>query len=492
MIKFGTSSFKRLNILRKAPEAAKEQNISASLKSDQTHKTIATHYSSSHGLTSDEIEFLPPILELLERPFSPTLKWVMRILSSMIVIAVIAAYFVKTEIYVRSFGEIGPVSGAIPIAVPVSGAVSRIYVEEFDQISQGSTLFELEQSNQQANIQEIRFQKDRLSLIDARLKAALYHLESGEIPPSGIYTYLDEEIKQHHIAEANASIFTNDIAAFEYSIRALKSQRTAAQTRLEKINMRNAELEKTYNLYRNQFIRLEELEAQNYVSSAELEEAMLPLLETSERIHQLKSQAVDFQYNIDAIELNLREIVNNRRLELVEELEQVGSELQQLKTREDALNVRLAERFITAPFPAIVSRIGENIKSGVVRAGEPAIWLFDKTESLVMHAEIANADISQVEQGKKVRIKIDSLDYSDFGSLEGTVASISQVTKQNDLGELVYPIIIELSQSWMEHNGVQHDLIAGMQGSAGIVTGERTILAWFLAPFEKAFSNAFH
>ena len=462
---------------------------------------------------AQEIEFLPPMLEVLEKPVSPTLMWLMRLGYVTFTLAVVSSYFVTTEIYAEATGKLAPVSGETAIAAVSGGRVAGVFVREGERVKKGAPLLELSRTEQEADLKEITIGIGQRVLTRARLLAALEHLETGRLPEEGLAAHIDDTVfsartlyqtldpRHFHIDKGvfsarmitlQTSLLQSDVNMFEQSLKARRKQIDALTVRRETSQERAALIKKVSEVYEQRASRVQDLWDKGAVNISQVESGLLKLLEIQEQEARISGEMDQMADELAAAELSFREAVNARRRDLATRLERVEAELDNLRSRERAVQARLDERLVIAPFDAVVQKVRDNVHSGVLRSGDVAMVLLNTGEAMVMQAHLSNADISTVNVGQRVRIKLESFDYADYGILGGKIDSISPNAETVEGRGLVYPVTIALDREWMEQGGRRFPLIPGMQGVAGVVTGERTLLAWFLAPFENAFSDAFH
>jgi multidrug efflux pump subunit AcrA (membrane-fusion protein) len=109
-----------------------------------------------------------------------------------------------------------------------------------------------------------------------------------------------------------------------------------------------------------------------------------------------------------------------------------------------------------------------------------------------MEALVSPRDIGFIQPGQPVTAKIDSFDYSRFGSIAGKVAKVSPSSFKNESnGQTFYKVEITLAQ---DHVGSseKHRLIPGMTGEADIVTGRKTVFQYLAKPIFLSMDTAFH
>ena len=110
---------------------------------------------------------------------------------------------------------------------------------------------------------------------------------------------------------------------------------------------------------------------------------------------------------------------------------------------------------------------------------------------LLAEVKISPNDIGHIKVGFPVIIKITSYDFSRYGSINGTVTGLSATTFANERGRTFYKGIISLEQTYVGNNPEQNLILPGMIVNADIITGDKSLLAYFLKPIHKALNSAF-
>jgi membrane fusion protein len=126
------------------------------------------------------------------------------------------------------------------------------------------------------------------------------------------------------------------------------------------------------------------------------------------------------------------------------------------------------------------------------RPGQPAapqtslMSIIPARSKLQAQLFVPTSAIGFVKKGQAVRLAVDAFPYQTFGTVSGrllTVATspISQPGPNNTTVS-VYPVTVELDQSAVRVLDRQEPLISGMTLTARIITEKQTLLQWFLQP----------
>lgn len=121
-----------------------------------------------------------------------------------------------------------------------------------------------------------------------------------------------------------------------------------------------------------------------------------------------------------------------------------------------------------------------------VKAGEILFTVVPKDiKNIIGRVTMPVQNSGKVKKGQDVIIKLDNYPYQEWGSLKGTISSISGVPKQ---GEAIYTIFIDMEGLTTSFDK-KLDFKQEMQGTAEIVVEELTILQRIFYQLREVFSR---
>jgi len=108
-----------------------------------------------------------------------------------------------------------------------------------------------------------------------------------------------------------------------------------------------------------------------------------------------------------------------------------------------------------------------------------------REDQLDVEAWLENKDIGFVKEGQPVEIKVETFPFTLYGTIGGTVVSVSDDAVPLEKGGLVYAARVSMARSTLQVEGKQVNLAPGMAVTAEIKTGERRVIQFFLSPVLK-------
>ena len=140
----------------------------------------------------------------------------------------------------------------------------------------------------------------------------------------------------------------------------------------------------------------------------------------------------------------------------------------------------------------IVGELYAKTEGTVLAPGGPIMEIIPSEERLVVEGRIATSDVARLQVGMPAHIKITAYDFAVYGSLPGVVRYISpdvSKTTSSSPNSAVNAYIVRVEATTDKHPRIE--LRSGLDASIDIVTGERTIAQYLMAPFERTIDQAF-
>lgn len=390
-------------------------------------------------------------------------------------------------------GQVAVESNNKPVQHLEGGIVREILVHESQQVKEGDVLFRLQPTTAQANLDLLRKQIDAGLAQEARLIAEKSQSTQISFPPDLLarrnIKETDQAIKdqervfQEHREKLNGDlgILSSQIAQKQADIDGRKRQREALAAQMTSYK---AEMTSVYPLVekgyyaRNRYLELQrnEQRVEGDLAIAESDIARL-----SKAVEEAKLQMQQTKYKFD-------QDVSN-------ELNDVRGRLSDAREKVLIAQDVLARVDVRAPrsgtvFGMKVHGIGE-----VVKPGDTLAEIVPAGEGLMITAKVSPNDIESVEVGQSAEVRFPNFSTRQASVITGKVVSLSPdaVTEPTGGSSQQQPyftakVVIDYS---MVPEEISKKIQPGMQAELLISTGERTALAYFIAPLKSSFAKAF-
>lgn len=424
--------------------------------------------------TRDELEFLPAALEIQETPPNPAGRTLMWCLVAIVVAALLWACFGKIDIVAVAPGKLIP-SDRVKVIQPLAtGQVRQIHVRDGQSVHAGEVLIELDSTLAQADRDRLSKQLSDDQAALARQRAFADWLDSGKLRtqdvPAGLQrSFLDQLIAEHR----------GKLAVIDQSLEQRRAERESTARLVEKgertlplITARATSVAKLAD---------EKLVAKN--SQLELEQ---------ERIEAEQDLAAQ-RANLQSIGAAINELSEQRAathaearritFQSIEELQNTVSALQQELLKAQAIT---GQQMLTSPVDGVVQQLKVHTIGGVVTPAEQLMVIVPSEQALEVEAMVLNRDIGFVNEGQIATVKIDAFPFTRYGSIDGTLVTVSKDAASDENLGLIYPSRLRLQKTSMFIDAKQVDLSAGMAVTVEVKTGQRRLIEYFLSPLLQA------
>ena len=464
----------------------------------------------------DEREFLPAHLELTETPLSAAPKWIARLVILFALISLLWAIFGKLDIVAVAQGKTSLGGRSKTIQALETAVVERINVKDGQTVKKGDVLIELagigSDSDYNRSLEALRaaylnkWRSETLlaaienghsprlsSSIDTNTQSNTVQdtQSSASSPQDSQATSVSPSLKQQIIASIPQSaiieaqtLVLNQYQAWstkDLQLASVKEQRIAerasTQSQISKLAAMTQIEGQRVNDYR-------ELVAQDYL-------AKHSLLEQEGKYIQAKNDLASQQSTLQQITQAIKQAEDERTLntqtikrDTLDVLRQANEQIGQLEPEAAKAEQRKQLLTLTAPVDGTVQQLAMHTIGGVVTAAQPIMVIVPSEDKLEIEAIVPNKDIGFVQVGQEVVVKIESFPYTRYGYLTGKVKTVSfDAVENKDLG-LVYTAIVSLDKDTLNIEGKPVRLDAGMNATAEIKTGKRSVISYLLSPLQ--------
>lgn len=196
---------------------------------------------------------------------------------------------------------------------------------------------------------------------------------------------------------------------------------------------------------------------------------------------------------IGETEARLASLDSDRREEIETQLSDVQANLARLREERRATRDILDRTVIVAPVSGTVVELRVHTVGGVIAAGGEVLDIVPSGEELLIDARVSPADIDEVREGLPARVILTGYSMRTTPTLEGKVRSVSADRIVDPrTGEAYYLARIELPAEHIREVAPHVSLKPGMPADVMIMTGNRTMLDFLLAPITASFRKSFN
>jgi len=443
-------------------------------------------------------EFLPAALEIMEKPPSPGLRWLLLSLCTLFTVALVWSFIGKVDVIATASGKVIP-SGNVKVIQPVElGYVRAIHVRNGQHVAAGELLIELDPTL--AGAEEAAASAGLLTaeLQAARNAALIDHLEGRPV------RFVAPEGTAPDVARAQQQYVTIAIAEYEGQRAALTQRRAQHQADLAAAEAEIVKLERTLPLVDQQIAARQQLTDKGYFSKLKLIEYQQLRVEHVQNLEVQRANAARARAQIAETDAQLLELKGSfGRGALAQVVE--GQDKSRVGREEVTKSARRREyQALRAPVSGTVQQLTVSTIGGVVQPAQPVMVIVPDDAQPVVEANILNKDIGFVRVGQPVRVKLEAYPFTNYGIVPGVVELISRDAvdlsqgsgpQRDDKGRpvqqgLVYVARIRLERRTIRVGGIDQLIGPGLAVQAEIVTGQRRIIQYLLSPIAETLDEA--
>jgi hemolysin D len=389
---------------------------------------------------------------------------------------VLWAAFGWIDIVATAQGKIIP-SGYSKVIQPYeAGVIAAIHVQDGQVVKKGDVLIELDPTLNRADHDRASNEYRAAKVEAARLRALIAGRATFELPADADtqYVLLQQQLLRDQLAEYQAKV-------------------SAAQ---HLVDQRNAAREQT----RENILRLEA----TVPMEAERAEAYKKLLEhdavTKMDFLQAEGQRIDKTQELAGQKKKLQQDMaalaeaDNHYRAMVSEFQQTKqAELSSIETKAASLAQEVTKagqkadlQRLTTPIDGVVQQLAVHTVGGVVTPAQQLLIVVPQDHPVEVEAQVENKDVGFVKEGQPVEIKVETFQFTLYGTIPGRVLTVSDDAAPIEKVGLVYPTRVSMDRGTIQVEGKQVHLTPGMAVTVEVKTGQRRIMEYLLSPLLKS------
>ena len=438
------------------------------------------HQFDSPQREAHELAFLPAQLELVETPVHPAPRWAMSIIVALTVLILLIGIFGRLDIVVSAKGKFVPDARVKVIQPAMTGVVREILVHDGQQVTAGQLLVRLDTAQAAADADKAVSSKLDAELGVARATALLAAQHDHHVPVVAPI----EGAPQDRMLEAQREA---DGAFREYqdTIDSAQAELLKREAELDSTRQEIAKLEATAPLARQQANSYQSLAADKYVAQNDYLDKEQTALGQEHELAAQRSHARELAAGIAEQRADIESTASKFQHNQLDELEKDTQQATQSRDDETKAQTRQALLSLSAPVAGTVQQLATHTLGGVVTTAQSLMEIVPD-DTLEVEAQMENKDIGFVDVGQNVAVKVEAFPYTRYGFITGTVVSVSDDAVQDKKLGLTFPVRIRLSTNRIHVENRWITLTPGMEVTADIRTGKRSVAGYFLGPLVES------
>jgi HlyD family type I secretion membrane fusion protein len=371
------------------------------------------------------------------------------------------------------------------------GIIRKIAVKEGDHVGLNQTLFTLDTTRAQAQVDQLQGELDSLRAMAARLTAERDGQDDVGFPGDmRARLATDPEVGriiagQQSLFRARRDALANErnvlgsrISQYEQEIAGLDAQRKAAEGQIDLLEEEIKVVRMLVNVGQERKPRLLALERDEEKLQGDRGNAIALMARARQNIGetQLRISQLDVE--------RLNQVVNDLR----DTEAKIFDTSEKLRAAQDVLD----RTVVTAPIDGTVVKMNVHTIGGVIQAGENLLEIVPADDRLLINARLKPTDIAAVRAGQTAEVRLDAYSQRRMPMVLGKVVDVSADALHDDHAPNSAPY-------YQVRVAVDKDSLAklpnvrlypGMPAEVMVVTGERTMLDYLAMPIASSLRHA--
>lgn len=433
--------------------------------------------------------FAPSLMRLQDEAPNPLGRKVLLAIVGLTVALLVWAFWGQLDIVAIAQGKLVPKTYVKIVQPTEAGIVREILVKEGDTVQAGQVLLRMDTDYVDADATALTTEIARKQLVLRRIDAELSgrQFNGGQDMPDAL------------VAEVAAQDRANR-AALDAALAEERSRLVKARQDLAAAEQVRAKLVQTLPHYLEQERAFEKLAQVGFAGALMSSDKKRERIEREQELRTQDHVIKSAQAGIEQSQRRLDQIVADHRRERYAERNEVANALDKLVQERAKQSHRREAMELRAPQAGIIKDLATHTTGTVVQPATVLLTLVPNDEALRAEVWVSNEDVGFVRPGQTVKLKFSAYPFQKYGMAEGVLEHIG--ADAADTGEgasapsrqmdrpLVYKALVKLNQPVLHMNGMKFPLSAGMQTSAEVLLGKRTVAEYLLSPLQKAWHEA--
>jgi hemolysin D len=437
-----------------------------------------------------------PLQLIQNEPPSQIGRIVLWSVSVLIFILIAWATFGKLDIIATAEGKLVPQT-LVKIVQPAEpGVVRQLLVKEGDHVTAGQVLARLDTTLVTADKASIAADLATQQMQVRRLQAQLS--EQPMLPKAGDDAVLYTQVQSQYTAHRKA--FLDSLDQEKSLLSKAEHEKKSATEILSK-------LEQTLPTYKKSADAYARLEKEGFIAGIAAADKQREAIEKAKDLDAQRATVAALNATIAAQQKKISQLQSSYKNEIQKELADVRAKIAQLQPNLNKSIYREGLMELKAPQDGVIKDLATTTVGAVVQPGTVILTLVPQGEQLYADVQIRNDDVGFVQIGQRAQIKFAAYPFQKYGMVNGKVIHVSADATEADPRKAsagigadaeqaapatsTYKARLQLDRQTLAGPRSGNLLLApGMQITAEIHQGQRTVMEYLLSPVQKAVNEA--
>lgn len=370
-----------------------------------------------------------------------------------------------------------------------SGIVRQILVREGQKVRKGQLLIRFDDTQTKASVDIFQGVVDSSMAQIARFNAEATNAPDISFPPDLIRRSSDPQVAA--LLASQRALFQNRMMLYRSQAMVLNSQAQQLGSQISGLQIQAQSVDDQAKLVREELDGVRELSRQGYAPNSRLLALERSAVQVKGQRGAMLADMSRARQAVGEIRLQIAQLEDRHQTEVSDGIRAAQERLSDAAPKLRAVLEAQQQTEIRAPVTGYVFNLTQFTEGGVAGAGQTLMQIVPTDTQLVIAAEVAPRDISDVRLGMPARVTLMGYNPRKVSPVEGKVTLVSADARTVEKSGASYFLVeVTVPAAELAKAGPGVHLAPGMQASVAIVTGERTILDYLLEPFTDSMRTA--
>ena len=385
------------------------------------------------------------------------------------------ANWAKVEQVTSALGRVIPSQQTQIVESLEPGIVAEILVKEGARVDKGQGLIRIDDTSASSRLGELRRREAALDAELHRLNAHISGFKKYEFPA-------DMKPENKSFYEDQASVFITQQRRLDEQASVRRQQLIQKKQGLAEAIATAKRNQNLLTLANKELKLIKRLYARKAVPELDYIRVQRESVRLSGELQIAKATQVRLKAEVREAEAMVLSEETNYLTEVSARISKINADLAVVKQTLRAASDTVRRTILRSPVAGVVNKINVSAINEVVTAGTSVVEIVPIDDQLLVEARIRPEDVAFISPGLDATIRITAYDYTQYGTLSGTVNRIGADTITDENRETFYQVVVKTDLSSRSKDQQQLEIIPGMVASVDIVTGDRSILQYILKP----------
>ncbi|WP_063653754.1 HlyD family type I secretion periplasmic adaptor subunit [Aliivibrio fischeri] len=360
------------------------------------------------------------------------------------------------------------------------GILNEVYVSPGELVFKGQKIAQLTSQDRVSELNSTQHEITELQIEQLKYNALI----KDSLPDFSAYSHSPELVKAHSLSweEEDNRNRSND----ELILHDITHKQSLISSMQRRVKSSNAQL----GLIKEQLKIKQQLYDEDMASYVDVLNMKVQHMNMVREIENLQEAILTERFQLTRLEKLLEDTRKTRRTEYYSTLTDINKALTIKLTQLPTLSDKVDRLLVFSPVDGTVDKVNYNYLSAVISPGDSIADITPLKNKLHAEVKIPRKDVGFIEKGQEVKLKFDAYNFAKYGVITGNISSISR-SSYEEKEEEYYLAKIDISQNYLERNGIKYHISPYMEFTADIKTGSRKIIDYALKPVMAALDESF-